>query len=434
MPDLVVRGTGRDVMAELSGGGEPGSAARLGSRRGRMARRGLVSAAMVVAMVTGGGIASIGEAFAADLPVNITCPQESACEIIADGFYTLQGAAVDDDGNVYVITLNGEVYKVSPGGVKTLITNTLTSSRDLVVAGDGTIYASTDTGTVWKYTPGGVKTQFVTGLGGDTKGISLDADGNIAAVTTTGALWKVTPEGVKTQIAAGLGSTGGVAVSADGNYIVSTINGVLMRVTPSGVKTNITTNLGDTLVGVALDGEGNAYVGNSDGVLWRVSPNGSRDVVATNVGAPTTPLRVFGVACDSNGNLFVSSTSNKSLYRLPGVGVPLNSAPSAPLIAAPKPNAETGAYPVFKGHALAENGSVDADEVQILDANGIILDKVDVRQSDGYFSWKQNGKWDTGPHTLKFVAIRGDLKSDATVLKFTVAPGPVAPVVTKPTD
>ncbi|MGW6413508.1 hypothetical protein ACWF95_41920, partial [Streptomyces vinaceus] len=385
---------------------------------------------MVVAMVTGGGIASIGEAFAADLPVNITCPQVNACEIIANGFSILQGAAVDDDGNAFVITLNGEVYKVSPGGVKTMITNGLTSSRDLVVDSDGTIYASTDTGTVWKLTPGGVKSQFVTGLGSDTKAISLDGDGNLAAVTTNGVLWKVTPGGVKTQIASGLGQTWGVAVNGDGNYIVSTTAGVLMRVTPGGVRTDITTNLG-RLIGVAVDGDGNAYVGNGEtGVLWRVAPNGTRDVVATNIGTATNNLRIFGVAFDSNGNLFISSNSNSSLYRLPGVGVPTDQAPAAPSISAPKPGAETGAFPVFKGHALAENGSVDADEVQILDKNGIVLGMTPVRQSDGYFSWAQDGKWDAGPHELRFVAVRGDLKSDATVLKFTVAPGPVAPVVT----
>ncbi|MGW6674424.1 SMP-30/gluconolactonase/LRE family protein, partial [Streptomyces vinaceus] len=432
MPDLVVRGTGRDDMAELSGGGEPGSVVRSGSRRGRMARRGLVSAAMVAAMITGGGIATIGEALAADLPSNIVCPQIDVCSVVATGLASASGVVVDDDGGSYVGTAGGVLYKVSPGGVKTQIAAGIGDMRGLARDDDGNFYSGLyNSGALRKVTPSGVVTTLATGFG-NAWGVAVDGDENVYVTNYQGGgLWKVTPGGVKTQIAADLGFAMGLARDDMGNFFVSTETGVLWKVAPNGVKTQITTGLGRA-VGAAVDGEGNPYVVNETGVLWRVSPNGVKETVATNIG--TGQAKGTFAALDSNGNAYVTSFSGGTLWSLPGVGVPLNQAPAAPSIAAPKPNAETGAYPVFKGHALAENGSVDADEVQILDANGIILDKVDVRQSDGYFSWKQNGKWEPGPHELKFVSIRGDLKSDATVLKFTVAPGPVAPVVTKPTD
>ncbi|MGW6413374.1 SMP-30/gluconolactonase/LRE family protein, partial [Streptomyces vinaceus] len=434
MLDLVVRGAGRDDMAELSGGGEPGPAVRRGARRGRMTRRGLVSAAMVVAMVTGGGIASLGEAFAADLPVNISCPQVNACEVVASGFegFGVVGAVPDDDGNFYAVSYGGQFFKVNPGGVITKIAIGLGASiRGLAGDGDGNYYAVGESGTLRKVTQDGVVTEIATGLGKATD-VAVAEDGNFYVVNESGALYKVTQGGVKTQFATGLGGAQGVAVAEDGNFYVSNQSGVLYKVTSVGVKTQVTTGLG-LAWGAALDGDGNIYVCNKNvGSLWRVSPDGSKETVATKIGSGTD--RAWSVKLDGNGNAYIASFGGNNVWRLGGVGAPMDQAPAAPLISAPKPNAETGAYPVFKGHALAENGSVDADEVQILDANGIVLDKVDVRQSDGYFSWKQNGKWEPGTHELKFVAIRGDLKSDATVLKFTVAPGPVAPVVTKPTD
>ncbi|MGW6412678.1 hypothetical protein ACWF95_36710 [Streptomyces vinaceus] len=439
MSDLTLRSTERDAMPEVPGGAT-GPAMRPGSRRSRMARRGLVSAAMVAALVTSGGIASIGESFAADLPVNILCPQVNVCEIFSQGVTPggSAGVAVDADGNSYVGDVLGNLNKVTPGGQTSQFASfgSTVALRAVAMGADGNIYvglSGSSIGELWKVTPGGVKTLIANGLGGSgAYGIAVEEDGDILALNANGILLRVTQAGVKTTVATSIGSsTWGIGLDREGNAYISSTGGQLYKVTPAGVKTQITTGLG-TAFGVAVDGDANVYVTNQAGVMWRVAPDGSKETVATNIGSGGT--NTWGVAFDTNGDAFVTSQSAKNLWRLAGVGVPWTSAPAAPSIAAPKPNGVTGAYPVFKGHALAENGSVDADEVQILDANGVILDTTPVRQSDGYFSWMQNGKWDLGPHTLKFVSIRGDLKSDATVLKFTVAPGPVAPVVTVPED
>ncbi|MGW6674448.1 hypothetical protein ACWGBU_40815, partial [Streptomyces vinaceus] len=380
-------------------------------------------------MVTG-GIASIGEAFAVDLPFNITCPQVNACEALTGNIGSIEGVAVDGDGTIYTGTVSGFLLKVSPNGESTQFASGMGILSSAAVDADGNIYVGNASGELWKVTPTGVKTRIVTGLGGDAKGVAVTSDDSLVAVTNAGVLWKVTQGGVKTQITNfGSAGTWGLAVDGDGNAYVSNTAGVLKRVTPAGVTTQIVSGLG-TAIGVALDGVGNIYVANGQGELWRVTPNGSRDLVASNFGVVGSGYRAYGVAFDANGNAYVASNQTGKLWRLPGAGAPFNQAPAAPSISAPKPNAETGAFPVFKGHALAENGSVDADEVQILDKNGIVLGMTPVRQSDGYFSWAQDGKWDAGPHEVRFVAVRGDLKSDATVLKFTVAPGPVAPVVT----
>ncbi|MGW6412737.1 hypothetical protein ACWF95_37105 [Streptomyces vinaceus] len=437
MSDLVLRGSGRDGLAEVPDAGEPAPAAWPRARRGGVGRRALASAAMVAALLTSGGIASIGEALAADLPVNISCPQVDTCSVIAEGFSQPLGVAVDDDGNSYVGTANSLLWKVTPGGVKTeLATFPNTAVQALTLGNNGNLYVTSLDGVLWKVVPTtGVKTQVTTGLG-TARGMAVDGDGNFHVANQEGVLWKVTPGGVKTELANGFSGAYGMAGDGEGNSYVLTNLGVLSKVTPGGVTTQIATGLGISW-GVAVDGDGNSYVnsGTTSSVLWRVSPGGVKETVATGIGGsgPTYP-RAQGIAFDVSGNAYVTGVVPGNLWFLSGIGAPLNEAPAAPLVSAPVEGAKTGAFPVFKGKAVGENGAVDADEVRVSGEDGRVLETVPVRQSDGYFSWKQNGEWSPGEHTLSFVAIRGARESAPTVRKFFVAAGPATPTVTVPKD
>ncbi|MEJ8632395.1 hypothetical protein [Streptomyces sp. MS2.AVA.5] len=392
---------------------------------------GVLSAAMVAALVTGGTVASVGAAAAADdLPVNIVCPQVNTCEQIAAGIDQAHGVAVDGDGNSYVSTGYGVLWRVSSGGVKTQITTGLGNALGVAVDGDGNSYVGNTAGELWRVSSGGVKTQITTGLG-SAFGVAMDGDGNSYVGDSSGVLWGVSSGGVKTQITTGLGAATGVALDGDGNFYVITLYGELWGVSPGGVKTQITTGLGNAY-GVAVDGDGNAYVSNSAGVLWRVSPGGVKETVATNIGSGT--YRAYGMALDGGGNAFVASFDGGSLWSLPGVGVPVNQPPAAPLVTVPKDGSTTGKFPKFAGKAVQENGAVDAEKVKVLDDNGIVLATVPVRQTDGYFSWKRDDAWPAGEHMLQFVAVQGERESQPTTVTFQVAPGPEAPTVSIPGD
>ncbi|MGW6412655.1 hypothetical protein ACWF95_36575 [Streptomyces vinaceus] len=435
MSDFVVRGAGRDGMAAVRGGGL-GPVVRRGSRRGGVGHRVLASAALVAALVSGGGITSIGEALAADLPVNITCPQVNTCSVIAEGFGYPAGVAVDDDGYSYVGG-NSVLWKVSPGGVKAELATFPNSSIAGVALGkDGNLYVTNNGGVLWRVSRAtGVKTEIANGLG-STQGVAVDDDGN-AFVANSDVVWKVTPSGVKTQFANGFFNAIGVAVHSDGSLsVISNTTGVLWRVSPAGVKTELATGLGYSW-GVAVDGDGNTYVnsGTTSSVLMRVSPSGVKETVATGIGGSGAQYpRAQGIAFDASGNAYVAGTLQGNLWFLSGIGVPLNEAPSAPLVSAPVEGATTGAFPVFKGKAVAENGAVDADEVRVSGEDGRVLETVPVRQTDGYFSWKLNGEWSPGEHSLSFVAIRDGRESAPTVRKFRVEAGPATPVVTVPVN
>ncbi|MEJ8632168.1 Ig-like domain-containing protein, partial [Streptomyces sp. MS2.AVA.5] len=145
-------------------------------------------------------------------------------------------------------------------------------------------------------------------------------------------------------------------------------------------------------------------------------------------------LRAYGVALDGDGNAFVASYTGQSLWSLPGVGVPVNAAPAAPLVTVPQNDSTTGLFPKFAGKAVQENGAVDAEKVKVLDDDGVVLATVPVRQTDGYFSWKRPDPWPPGDFLLQFVAVEGERESQPTTLTFSVAPGPDDPTVTIPGD
>ncbi|MGW6413235.1 hypothetical protein ACWF95_39920 [Streptomyces vinaceus] len=393
-----------------------------------------MSAAMVVALLTGGGVASI-DAVAADLPVNITCPQVNACSELAAGFGFTHGVAVDSSGFIYVTSTTGVLWTVSADGVKTQVASGLGNLNGVTVADDDSVYVVNEAGVLWKFSSGGVQTELANGFGAATD-VATDGVGNAYVISKAGVLWKVLPDGTKTEVASGLTNTEcwGLALDSDGNAYVTNVdgnNGALVKVSPAGVKSQVATGLG-VARGVALDAAGNAYVGNNAGLLWRVYPNGVKETVATSIGSGSNAA--FAVAMDTQGNAFVGSNTGMDLWSLPGVGVPVGQPPAAPLVSAPQEGATTGAFPKFKGKAVGEGGTVDADEVKILDANGTVLQTVGVRQTDGYFSWLRNEAWSSGEHTVRFVAMRGGLESEATAVNFEVAPVPTTPVVTVPAE
>ena len=250
-----------------------------------------------------------------------------------------QGVAVDSAGNVYVATGPvGMVEKVTPTGAVS------------PVAGDRTIF-SEFTGAI----PGPATS---TGLL-SPQGVAVDSAGNLyIADTADNEVVKVTPDGTLSIIAgqgpmlpgaptpgpatsSNLWGPQGVAVDSAGNvYIADTDNNTIDKVTPDGTLSIIAGqdvfHPGPPTPGpatssdlwfptaVAVDSAGNVYIADTrNDEVEKVTPDGTLSIIAgeghpgTPTPGPATSSRLevpSGVAVDSAGNVYISSSYDQAVY------------------------------------------------------------------------------------------------------------------------
>jgi hypothetical protein len=268
-------------------------------------------------------------------------------------FYNPAGVAVDTNGNLYVAdTYNHTIRKVTPVGtnwVTTTIAGTATNSG----SADGTNNAARF------YRP---------------YGVAVDTNGNLyVADTWNHIIRKVTPVGtnwVTTTIAGAAGFPGaadgtnsvaqfylpaGVAVDGGGNvYVADAQNHTIRKVTPVGTNLSAaadwvtTTIAGSALTsgsadgtnsdalfrwpfGITADSIGNLYVADVDNdTIRKIVPVGTNWVVSTIAGlagnsgsadGTGSAARFYGpsgVAVDSDGNVYVADSYNRTIRQ----GVP----------------------------------------------------------------------------------------------------------------
>jgi hypothetical protein len=303
-----------------------------------------------------------------------------------------QSVAVDTNGNVYVAdTYNDTIRKITPEGVVTTFagtprsigTNDGTGSAaqfnnpyGVAVDTNGNVYvADTYNSTIRKITPEGVVTTlagnpartnkygavagYVDGTGSNAlfyypEGVAVDTNGNVyVADTENYVIRKVTPEGVVTTLAgyagdygslngtgtgARFGSPAGVAVDSTGHvYVADTGNSTIRRVGPEGNTTTLAGNAGDVGVadgtgsaaqfdepfGVAVDSEGNVYVGDTySDTIRMVTPAG---VVTTLAGMPEPPPPGYSFVPDYGLGGYVNGTGDSAQFYEPS-GVAVDSA------------------------------------------------------------------------------------------------------------
>ncbi|MFF3343628.1 hypothetical protein [Streptomyces flavidovirens] len=242
--------------------------------RGSGTLRHAVAAAMTVAALAGGVLASAPAAVAAVPAVDCTVTP-LRCPTIA-GIGGAADVALDGTGKAYVSATNGVLHEVNvqDGGARRL----------------------------------------ATGLG-DAVGLALDGEGHAYVVNRGGELNRVDLKtGVVTRVATGLGEGVKVALDRQGHaYVADLSGGILWRIAlADGSKTPVATPRLKHAKGVALDGRGRAYVSSKLGSLYEVDlDNGSSRRVLVDWPDENTP----GVAVTGSGTV-VLSTREGHLYEV----------------------------------------------------------------------------------------------------------------------
>jgi sugar lactone lactonase YvrE len=248
------------------------------------------------------------------------------------------GLALDAAGNLYIAdTLNQRVRKVSPDGTIT------------TVVGNGQPGFSGDGGpaTEARLSPGGR-------WGGP--GLAVDGAGNLfIADWLNNRVRKVTPEGIiSTYVGNGswavLSVPIALAVDAAGNlFIADAFNFRVVKVSPDRVITTVAgngtpmssgdrgpaTKAGMAPVALAVDASGDLFIadcgvflGIDSNRVRKVTPDGIITTVAGSTGGfsgdggPATKAKLFGpwgLAVDSQGNLFVNDWGSNRVRRIDAV-------------------------------------------------------------------------------------------------------------------
>jgi sugar lactone lactonase YvrE len=278
------------------------------------------------------------------------------------------GLAADSAGDLFIADFgNGRVRKISPDGTIATVAAGLVAPSHLAVDSGGNLYV-TEIGSglrIRRVSPGGTQTTVAgTGNAGpppadgtlavdaslSADAIATDAHGNLyIADEFNRRIWLVTPDGeISARAGNGeffgagaLGAPDGVAVDSAGNlYVADIAFHQVRKVAPDGAISTIpgygpapdgsTCSNIEGPHGLAVDASGNVYANELHRVR-RIAPAGDVETVAGNNtdsysgdGGPAAAAQLsspWGVAVDSQGNLWFSDSGNRTIRRIAAGGV-----------------------------------------------------------------------------------------------------------------
>jgi Big-like domain-containing protein/NHL repeat-containing protein len=257
-------------------------------------------------------------------------------------FTSLQGIAVDTQGNVYVTEAANTVRQITSAGVvSTLAGSDVPTGYPLFLFLGGT---NDGVGSYAQFSgPGGLTV--------DKSGNVYVADGAIATIHT---IREVTPAAAVTTIASIAGiynkfeTTQGVAEDSASNFFATySSDDTIVKITPSGVVTTIAGSLGNagstdatgtnaqfnSPSDIAVDTASNIYVADSgNSTIRKITPSGTNWVVSTIAGFAGTPGTndgvgsaarfgsPCGIAVDSAGNLYVVDNYYDTIRMIAKIG------------------------------------------------------------------------------------------------------------------
>jgi sugar lactone lactonase YvrE len=274
------------------------------------------------------------------------------------------GIAVDAVGNVYVAdTFNDSIRKISPAGLVTTMATDIDHPTAIAVDDRGNVFTNDrDKGLILRIAPGGEVTTWVHVQFNPVQ-ILLRPGGILYMTLEDGnGVYQVTLAGAVSNIANDLDQPYGLASGAAGDiYAADTGNNRICRIGPNGVQTTFAgagkiydyidgttaTARFAAPTGLAIDGNGTIYVADADNhCIRRITTDGnvttlagagfSRDGYVPPIdglypndlaGSADGPLEQarfrspFGLAVNSDGDLYVSDTGNHTIRRITVQGV-----------------------------------------------------------------------------------------------------------------
>jgi sugar lactone lactonase YvrE len=194
-------------------------------------------------------------------------------------------------------------------------------------------------GSIYRYTPTGIQSTFLPNISfAAPRGLVFDSAGNLFVATNPldnsgnfqGTIFKITPDGMMSTFATGFPSNfllEGLAVdSVSGNLFVAggdandIVPGTIYKITlPGGTVSTFgpVPAFPGQAFGLAFDSTGNLFAASSDPpalqtshtdqAIYKFTPEGARTIFA-GPEAFISPQGPIGVAFDSSGNLFVSTS------------------------------------------------------------------------------------------------------------------------------
>lgn len=167
----------------------------------------------------------------------------SSSTIFFSGLNQPSGVAVAPNGDLVVSedTNGGSLWRItSDGNNATVVANNI-RSEDVDVDQDGSILVFQElTGQLLRVAPSGVVTVLVDGLAAPTA-LALESTGDIIAVEFGGTVRRISPDGsANSVILSGLSNLEGVAVASDGYILVTeSSQSRIIRIAPDGTSSEI---------------------------------------------------------------------------------------------------------------------------------------------------------------------------------------------------
>ena len=260
----------------------------------------------------------------------------------AAGFFSPNGAASDNAGNVYVADSgNHTIRKITPAGAVSTIAGAsgqpgmsdgngtaarLNNPAGIAIDAAGNLFvADTGNSAIRKITSAGAVSTLAgsplargsaDGIGSaasfDTPwAIAIDTAGNVyGADSAANTIRKVTSAAAVTTLASGLNSPSGVATDTDGNvYVADTENHVIRRITPTGAGSTVAGTLG---------------------------VQGASDGAATAGASFTGPAGIAVVGNGINPIIYVADTGNSTIRKIAAGGVYITETAASTLLSSEK--------------------------------------------------------------------------------------------------
>jgi streptogramin lyase len=268
---------------------------------------------------------------------------------IASGF-GVRGIVPATDGNLWFVTDDGTVSRITPAGVQTAFdaSDTMFGAADpymLAQGSDGNLwFTNWDYSRISRMTPSGVVTSF-SGIGGRPYDIVAGPDGNLWFTepnANASRIGRITPSGVVTEFGLAAGSRPyGITVGPDGNLWFAqrgTGNDGIGRITPTGTVTVFSAGItpGSTPLTITAGADGNLWFtefgdGTVNGVgrIGRITPSGT----VTEFSAGITPgSQPYGIAAGPDGQVWFTERAGNRIGRITAT-VPAPAPPPAPVAA-----------------------------------------------------------------------------------------------------